>query len=71
MERFRKLARQTTAKDSLIGDERGLTTVEYVIILVLIAVMAIGVWQKFGKSVQAQVGKSQTAVDSLDKPADK
>jgi Flp pilus assembly pilin Flp len=69
MDRFMKLARRAMGKDSILGDERGLTTVEYVIILVLIAVMAISVWQKFGASITTQVGKSQSAIDSLDEPA--
>jgi len=69
MERFMKLARRAMGKGSIVGDERGLTTVEYVIILVLIAVMAITVWQKFGTSIQGQVTKSTTAVDELSTPA--
>jgi Flp pilus assembly pilin Flp len=51
--------------NELIRDERGLSTVEYVIILVLIAVMAIGVWQTFGASIMAQVSGSTTAIDGL------
>jgi Flp pilus assembly pilin Flp len=35
----------------LATDERGLTTVEYVIVLCLIAAAAVGAWQKFGKTV--------------------
>ena len=66
MDRFMKLARRAMGNDTLLGDERGLTTVEYVIILVLIAVMAIGVWQKFGTSITTQVGKSGSAIDGLD-----
>lgn len=69
MDRFMKLARRAMGKDSILGDERGLTTVEYVIILVLLAVMAITVWRNFGSSIQAQVGNSQTAIDDLNKPS--
>lgn len=69
MERFMKLARRAIGKDSVLGDERGLTTVEYVIILVIIAVMAIGVWKNFGTAVTDQVDKSKTAVEGLDTPA--
>jgi Flp pilus assembly pilin Flp len=69
MERFMKLARRAMSKDGVLGDDRGLTTVEYVIILVLIAVMAIGVWKSFGGAITTQVGKSQTAVETLDTPA--
>ena len=35
---------------NLRRDERGLTTVEYVIVLCLIAAISVGVWQKFGKA---------------------
>lgn len=70
MERFMKLARRAMGKHSVLGDERGLTTVEYVIILVIIAVMAVSVWKKFGQAVQAQVVDSKTAVEDLKKPAE-
>ncbi len=69
MDRFMKLARRAMGKNSMLGDERGLTTVEYVIILVLIAVMAIGVWKNFGSSITGQVTKSGAAIDTLDTPA--
>jgi hypothetical protein len=36
----------------LIGDDRGLSTIEYVIVLVLITAIAVGVWKVFGESVQ-------------------
>lgn len=69
MDRFMNLVRRATDRNSLLRDERGLTTVEYVIILVLIAVMAIGVWQKFGTAIQGQVTGSTKAVDELTTPA--
>jgi Flp pilus assembly pilin Flp len=65
MERFMKLARRVAGKNSIVRDERGLTTVEYVIILVLIATMAIVTWGKFGGSIKAQVETSTTAIDEL------
>lgn len=65
MDRFMKLARRAMNKDGVLSDERGLTTVEYVIILVLIAVLAIGVWRTFGGSVKAQVTNSTTEINSL------
>lgn len=52
---------------NLSEDELGLSTVEYIIILVLIAVLAIGVWREFGESVQLQVAVSTDKVDALDK----
>ncbi|HLV20248.1 MAG TPA: Flp family type IVb pilin [Polyangiaceae bacterium] len=58
MERLRRAAR----KHSLVADERGLSTVEYVIILVLIAVLAIGAWNTFGAEL---VTKVENATDEL------
>lgn len=69
MDRFMKLARRAMGKDSVLGDDRGLTTVEYVVILVLLAVMAIGTWRTFGDSIKGQVGNSTNAVNTLDQPA--
>ena len=42
--------------------ERGLTTVEYVIILALIAVAGYGIWSKFGKALSKSVNDSETKV---------
>ena len=50
---------------SLVRDTRGLTTVEYIIILCLIAVVGFGVWKKFGEKVQAKVNDATGTVDDL------
>jgi Flp pilus assembly pilin Flp len=48
-------------------DERGLTTVEYAIVLCLIAAVAVGLWQQLGTMVYDELessnGKIQTAFD--------
>jgi Flp pilus assembly pilin Flp len=44
-------------------DERGLSTVEYVVLLVLIVAMAVAAWNSFGSRVQ---GKLTQASDSFD-----
>ncbi|MBW2402463.1 MAG: hypothetical protein JRF42_01335 [Deltaproteobacteria bacterium] len=36
---------------SLMRDQRGLTTVEYIIVLGLIAVVGIAAWQQFGETL--------------------
>lgn len=46
----------------LIGDAHGLTTVEYVIVLALIAAAAVSSWQVFGRQVQRHLGRSNTAI---------
>ena len=57
--------KSTRVKRSLLRDNRGLTTVEYIIILCLIAVVGFGVWQKFGAKVKEKVGGSTEQVDEL------
>jgi Flp pilus assembly pilin Flp len=42
-------------KRSLRNDQRGLTTVEYIIVLGLIAVVGIAAWQKFGETLIGEV----------------
>jgi Flp pilus assembly pilin Flp len=49
MQTERKTAR------NLVSDERGLTTVEYIIVLGLIAVVGIAAWQKFGETLTGEV----------------
>ena len=46
-------------------DERGLSTVEYIIILTLIAVAAIGAWNKFGDAVIGQVEEKTGQIENL------
>jgi Flp pilus assembly pilin Flp len=52
-------------KRSLLRDNKGLTTVEYIIILCLIAVVGFGVWKKFGEKVKEKVGGSTDQEDEL------
>ena len=41
--------------NEIIKNEAGITTVEYVIILSIIAVGAISAWQRFGASLQFKI----------------
>lgn len=50
---------------ALRRDQRGLTTVEYVIVLSLIAVVGMGVWNKFGDAVGDKVKAQTTKVKKL------
>lgn len=50
---------------SLVRDERGLSTVEYIIILVLIAVAGIGLWRAFGDTVSEKIGDATGEVGGL------
>ena len=49
----------------LVADETGLSTMEYIIILVLIAVLDIIAWWQFGQSVEYKVRQSTTQVNTL------
>ncbi len=57
--------RNMMARLQIARDERGLSTVEYVIILVLVAVMSIGVWRTFGNKVYARVGTANKAMEGV------
>jgi Flp pilus assembly pilin Flp len=44
------------------SDERGLTTVEYTIVLVLIAAAAVSAWQAFGTDLRQHLGWAHTTI---------
>jgi Flp pilus assembly pilin Flp len=58
-------APKTRRVRELLADTRGLSTVEYVIILCLIAVVGFAIWQKFGATVKAKVRGADAVVGSL------
>ena len=47
-------------------DESGVTTVEYALLLVLVALVALGAWQSLGTGVTAAATASADAVDGGD-----
>ncbi len=51
-------------------DERGLSTVEYVIILVLIAASSIGAWQVLGGAIKSKLSASETTIRTMDGTSD-
>ena len=53
------------AQPRLVTDTRGLTTVEYAIVLVLIAVVGIGVWRTFGSNLATRVTGAANAVQNM------
>ncbi|MBI5512356.1 MAG: hypothetical protein HY909_01230 [Deltaproteobacteria bacterium] len=50
---------------SLIKNTEGLSTVEYVIILILIAVVGITAWRQFGNAVVTKITSSTGQVSGL------
>jgi len=51
-------------KVSLRRDERGLSTVEYVILLVLMAVAGITIWNSLGATIVGKVKASNARIES-------
>ncbi|NOY93079.1 MAG: hypothetical protein GXP55_17990 [Deltaproteobacteria bacterium] len=51
----------------LCRDERGLSTVEYILILVLVVVVGIVTWRFFGASVGQQVEEARGGITALDR----
>lgn len=49
----------------LFRDDRGMTTVEYIIVLSLIAVVGFGVWKKFGTTVKDKVQAADAVMVTL------
>jgi Flp pilus assembly pilin Flp len=64
MKRFCRLTRNS----AIVTDERGLSTVEYVIILVLIAAAAVGTWTTFGKTITGKISDSNATIGSVTIP---
>jgi Flp pilus assembly pilin Flp len=49
----------------LLADTRGLSTVEYIIILCLIAVVGFALWKQFGQRVEGKTRGATTVVGGL------
>lgn len=50
---------------SLLHDNRGLSTVEYIILLVLLAVGGIQVWSSFSETVKGKITSSTNEVENM------
>jgi Flp pilus assembly pilin Flp len=57
-------ARARLQNSQLVCNDAGLSTVEYVIILVLVAAIAIGTWQTFGKTVTSGLSNASNKFNS-------
>ncbi|HJL26588.1 MAG TPA: hypothetical protein RMH80_30500, partial [Polyangiaceae bacterium LLY-WYZ-15_(1-7)] len=49
----------------LVQDSRGLSTVEYIVIIVLVAVLGIIAWQLLGESVEDRVSDATTEIGGI------
>ena len=65
MNRFKTRLSRALAP-SFFRDDRGLSTVEYTIILVLIAVAGIGLWSSFGDVLTDKIGGATDQLDSME-----
>ena len=54
---------------SILEDKRGLTSVEYVIILALIAIAAITAWSRFGVALTGRVSNYTNSISTIDSQA--
>jgi Flp pilus assembly pilin Flp len=62
----RKVRMESVNKGRALGrDTRGLSTVEYVLLLVLIAAGSISAWEKFGDKVVSKVDSSTDAIGKM------
>ena len=65
MAKINNKTRTGRKKAGLISDSRGLSTVEYLILLVVIAVAGIAIWKQLGATVKSQAETSDTALKGL------
>lgn len=49
----------------LKDDTRGLSTVEYLILLVVVAVAGITVWENVGTTIQTKATTAKVSIDSM------
>jgi len=54
-----------TLSSKLVKDTRGLSTVEYIIILAFIAVAGIGLWKTFGGTVLGKLNESNAKATTI------
>ncbi len=59
------VARSGRDPQRLARDERGLSTTEYLIILVLIGVVGILLWKTFGQAAEEKAGEAAASVQGL------
>lgn len=60
------LSRVTSASRRFFGDVRGMSTVEYVILLVVLVVGAVQVWQQIGEHVKNGLGAAEGELEQLE-----
>jgi len=51
--------------NALVNETEGLSTVEYVILLVLIAVVGIAAWKTFGSTIVTRVNGGNSTISTM------
>lgn len=57
--------RSAPSTASLLRDERGLSTVEYIILMVIIVVGCVGIWNSIGSKVVTDLTKAEQAINDI------
>jgi Flp pilus assembly pilin Flp len=52
-------------RPALLKDQRGITTVEYVVILVLVAIGGIGIWNTFSDKIRNKMTDVGSTISTL------
>lgn len=61
--------RQSVRPLLLSNDERGLSSVEYVVLLVLVVAASVGLWQTFGQEIRDKITIANTSLASVNAAA--
>lgn len=56
------ITKNTKSSESLFRDERGLSTIEYVILMAIVVIGAVGVWNEIGAKFKSQLGSAKEDV---------
>jgi len=63
-----KVGDRAGSRRSLRHDQRGLSTVEYIIILLVVGLVGVAAWRGFGSSTTARTGAASGQMGTLDEP---
>lgn len=59
------ITKNTKSSKSLLRDERGLSTIEYVILMAIVVIGAVGVWNEIGAKFKGTLGESRDDVNKI------
>lgn len=59
------ITKNTKSSRNLLGDERGLSTIEYVILMAIVVIGAVGTWNEIGSKYKGKLGESRDDVNKI------